>query len=415
MRLIQRIIDLFRPTMSEQPKQESLQPESKIKVIKLAEGSIRLENPGLLSVFPQEVQDQFDQLSWLDAAEALGQLAESRATQGDFETAEKIVDQIKDQTAPAKDKDRLYWGRARGILSLAIAEFKQGQQEKAEKRIYDLITVIGQQQPYDQEHHFVSVSKYYLETRQTDKLRELTDKVKRDPNSAWRIVEPWADLELEQGNYEAALSLEDLLGYDTYKIDLRVQIAKKIGHQLPDKATEILEGAEELAAKDKLRSPDHRVDQAWAFIGQPEKIKGKPDPFQTVELAKHFFTVGNKAKAESLLKEASEKANSERFWSETIPAEILIQIAKAYLLENNRNNAKKYLYQAIQKVAGINYRGQYQEEMSYEKDGTYQRIEDVLAEIKDIDGLKKVLEVVGETSEYRVQLEIFSLLLSKAD
>jgi len=53
--------------------------------------------------------------------------------------------------------------------------------------------------------------------------------------------------------------------------------------------------------------------------------------------------------------------------------------------------------------------------VSYEKDGTYQRIEEILTEIKDIDGLKKILKVLGEASQHRVQLEIFSLLLNQAD
>lgn len=384
-----------------------------IKVIKLAEGLIQLEDREFLSKFPQEIQDQFAKLSWLDSAEALKYLAEDRASKGDLKTAEKIVNQIKDSVSLRKDENRLYWGRTRGLVSLAITEFQQGSQEQAQKRIEDLLEIISQEKEWDKEGHLVSVARFYVETKQTEKLKELTGIVKKNPNAAWQIVEPWAELELEQGNYENALALEEFLGYDTYKVELRVIVARKIGHQLPEKAMEILQGAEEIAIQDK-RSPDPRIDGAWAFIGHPENAKGKDDPFRTVELAKHFFVVGDKVKAEDLLKEADTKAKTERFWTETISPEILLQIGKAYLLANDQTNAKKYLYEAAQKVADIRYSGQYSEDMAYAKDGVYQRIENTLMEIKDIEGLKKVSSVIDETPQHRMQLEIFALLLDRS-
>ena len=78
---------------------------------------------------------------------------------------------------------------------------------------------------------------------------------------------------------------------------------------------------------------------------------------------------------------------------------------------------KKHIYSAIQSLADVKYSGQYSEEMSYAKDDIYRRVENILMEIKDMEGLKKVLSVIDETPQHRVQLEIFALLLyrSQAD
>ncbi len=420
--MIRRILELFHSPMKEkmpdknpEPQQnESSEPRG-IKVIKLAEGSILLEDREFLSKFPQEVQDQFAKLSWLDSAEALKYLAEDCAFKSDLKTAEEIVDQIKDSVSLRKDENRLYWGRTRGLVSLAVSEFKQGLPEQAQKRIEDLLEVISNQKDWDKEGHFVSLARFYLETKQTEKLKELVDLVKKNPNAAWQIIEPWAELELEQDNYESALALEEFLGYDTYKVELRVKVARKIGHQLPEKAAEILRGAEEIAIRDK-RSPDSGIDGAWAFIGQP-KDEGS---ISNIELAKHFFIAGDSEKADGLLKKAiSETPKSVFGFDQLGPASIQLEIGKAYLLtdDSNHEKTKKHIYSAIQSLADVKYSGQYSEEMSYAKDDIYRRVENILMEIKDMEGLKKVLSVIDETPQHRVQLEIFALLLyrSQAD
>lgn len=418
--MLRKILRLFQSPMKENLPDKKTEAEQKeipehhgIKVIKLAEGSIHLEDREFLSKFPQEVQAQFAKLSWLDSAEALKYLAENLASKGDLKTAEEIVDQIKDSIARRpEDKGRLYWGRTRGLVSLAITEFQQGSQEQAQKRIEDLLEIISQQKEWDKEGHLVSVARFYVETKQTEKLKELIGIVKKNPNAAWQIVEPWANLELEQGNYENALALEEFLGYDTYQVELRVIVARKIGHQFPEKAMEILQGAEEIAIRDK-RSPDLRIDRAWAFIGQP-KDEGS---ISTIELAKHFFITGDSEKADGLLKKSISEPSKPVFGFDQLgPAEIQLEIGKAYLLSDDpgHEKTKRYIYSAFQSLADIKYSGQYSEEMSYAKDDVYRRIENILMEIKDIEGLKKVLSVIDETPQHRVQLEIFALLLDRS-
>ncbi len=408
--------NLFKSGKKEKLPQPVIEPEKKIKVIRLEDGSINVERPEFLSKFSPEICELFGQMSWLDADQALKYLAEDRLQKGDFETAEEIVSQIK-FSGGIKPIEGPYWGQVDGLVSIVIAEYEQGQQDKAMERISDTLKQIKESPEYNRGGNLALISRFFIETDQTEKVREIIDQigVDRDPNTIWRIVEHLAKHELDKGNYESVLSLENLLKYDTYKIALLIMIARSIGHQSPEKAAEILLGAEEAAVRDK-RSPDSRINNAWAFIGQPKT----EDATSTVELAKHFFILKDSVRAEGLLQKATaESKRTDRFDPyRTEPAIVFLEAGKAYLLteDSGQTQTKRYLNLALQSLANIKYLGQYSEEMSYAKDDVYKKIEKVLIEIGDLEGLKGLLSdefIQSTASSHRIRMDILTVLLNR--
>ncbi|MDP3697029.1 MAG: hypothetical protein Q8R55_03270 [Candidatus Taylorbacteria bacterium] len=407
--------NIFKSKKREEPPQPKVEPEKKIKVIRLEDGSINVERPEFLNKFSPEIRELFGQMSWLDADQALKYLAEDRLQKGDFETAEEIVSQIKSSVG-IKPIEGPYWGQVDGLVSIAVAEYDQGQQDKAMERISGILNQINESPEYNKGGNLALISKFFIETDQIEKVRELISQigVERDPNTIWRVVEDLAKHELDKGNYESALSLEDLLKYDTYKIELRVMVARNIGHQAPEKAAEILNGAEEAAVRDK-RSPDARVNEAWAFIGRPKT----DDPISSIELAKHFFVVGNSEKAQDLLgKAASEPLKPTFDFNQLGSAEIKLEIGKAYLFSNDpgHDKTKEHIYSALQSLARVKYSGQYSEEMAYAKSDVYKKAEEVLVEIGDLEGLRRLLddEFINNTaSSHRIRMDILTVLLNR--
>src|SRR3989338_295238 len=233
--------NIFKSKKREEPPQPAVEPEKKIKVIRLEDGSINVERPQFLNKFSPEIRELFSQMSWLDADQALRYLAEDRLQKGDFETAEEIVSQIKSSVG-VKPIEGPYWGQVDGIVSIAIAEYEQGQKDKATERISGILNQINESPEYNKGGNLALISKFFIETDQIEKVRELISQIgiEREPNTIWRVVEDLAKHELDKGNYESVLSLEDLLKYDTYKIELRIMVAHNIGHQAPEKAAEIL-------------------------------------------------------------------------------------------------------------------------------------------------------------------------------
>ncbi len=403
----------FKSSKKERSTQPAVEPEKKIKVIRLEDGSINIERPEFLDKFSPEIRELFGQMSWLDADQALKYLAEDRLKKGDFETAEEIISQIKSSVG-IKPIEGPYWGQVDGLVSIAIAEYEQGQQDKAMERISGMLNQINKSPEYNRGGNLALISKFFIETDQIEKVRELVNQigVDRDPNCIWRVVEQLARHESDKGNYESALALDILLKYETYKIDLRIMVARNIGHQFPEKAAEILSGAEEAAVRDK-RSPDARINEAWAFIGKPKT----DDPISSIELAKHFFVSGNSERAEELLRKAGSGSRSEFGFSELGPARIQFEIGKAYLLtqDPDHKNTKRYLNSALQSMSGIKYSGQYSEELSYAKDDVYRKIEKVLIELGDLKGLNALLDddFIKGSSSHRIRMDMLTVLLNK--
>jgi len=353
-----------------------------------------------LQTFSPEVQKQYDELPRGLKDDGLLILAEGKIHQGDLHIAENIIGIIEDTDYIQK----------KGLISLSLAEYKQGNKEKADERVANILEQVKKD---DHDYLYPNISQYYFQTDRVEKVLEIIDdiKVENDPNLAWSIIEPLASYELNDGRYQEAIALEKYLSIEYYSTELLVMVARKIGHQFPEEAVKILQRASESATNEKNGTSSHKVDNAWAFIGQPENIKHGKLPSQTLELAKHNFITGNISTGKDLIEKAIVETIKSHTNDSTDLASLYCECGRAYLLlsDPEHKKTKEYLYKAIQTISGIKYEGLYQEEMAYEKDGLLQKIEQTLMEIGDLDGIKKAHSVAISSGKYRAQLEILAL------
>lgn len=368
----------------------------------------------ILGTFPLEIQNQYRKIPRGLKDNALCILAQARIERGDLSSAEKIVDIIKD---PYKDdEEESYFNGSLNItlVSLATATYQQGDTEKADEIITDRL---DHAKSLDLDYLYPLVSKYYLETDRVEKTKVIIDTldIESDNLLLKDLIEPLAKYELEKDNFQEAANLTKYLTVEYYSTKLLVMVARNIGHKRPEDAAIILEEASKIASKEKSGVSNYEIDKAWAFIGHPERSVDVNSPFQTVEYAKHHFLMGDNSAAERLIQEAISKSKNNRNQDDTLLANVYLECGKAFLLSGDPENkkAKEYLYKAIDSVLGINYSGLYQEEMSYEKDGIFKRVEETLISIGNLNGLTKIFTATKGSTQDRVQLEILAMSLSK--
>lgn len=369
--------------------------------------------PKILRTFPTEIQDQYQKIPNGLRNDALCILAQFKIDGGDLLSAEQIIDIIKE---PYKnDEERPYFNASLNIalVSLASAIYQQGDVEKSDKIITN---ILDHAKTLNLDYLFPLVSKYYLETDRVEKTKEIINatNIEKDQNLLWQLIEPLAKYELENDKPQEASSLNKYLTVEYYSTKLLAMIARNIGHKHPEEAIKILEEASKIVSKEK-RGNEVIIDKAWAFIGHPERVEETNSPFVDIEFAKHHFLVGDSSTAEKLIQEAISKSKNNHYQGDTQLANIYLECGNAYLLsaDPKHKEAKEYLYQAIDSVLGIEYRGLYQEDMGYEKDNIFRQIEESLIDIGDLEGLTKIYTATKDSTKSRVQLEILAMSLNK--
>ncbi len=374
MWLIKRIFG-FSQSSEQSSRQETLQqPKTEIKVIRLEDGQMTVGNPEFLNKFSPEIREAFSRISWLDEHRALRYLAEDLLNREDIETAEDIIERIKQPH------------RYKGYVSLAIAEYRRSKIEHAQKRIEEMLDQIYQQMTYHKVANLAEIPRFYIETGQKAKAIQIINEIKElncglEFYTIWcSIIKPWVKQELEKGNSTDALALESLLSDNYCKVELHIIVAENISQKNPGKAAEILRAAEKIEPTNAHLS--RYIKTAWRYIGN-----------QGID-------------------------SRTMFSGEFVAAEECIEDAKKSVLNSDKERAKEQLCNAVSALRSVSYSGQYSEEFAYAKSDVYQRIEAVLVEIGDLKGLRKLLNdefYECTASTHRVHLCMLAVLLQRKE
>ena len=387
--------------------------EDKSRVTKKNEIEVKTL-PEVLNSFPLEIQDQYRKIPYGLRDEALCILAEAKIENGDLLSAEQIIETLKDPYINNEEKQYFDESLNTALVSLAVAKYQQGDTENADKIINN---IFDHAKALDLDFLYPLVSKYFLETDRVENTKKIIDSIdiEKDQNLLWQLIEPLAKHDLEKGNFQEATDLKKYLTVEYYSTKLLVTVARNIGHKHPEEAIAILEEASKIASNEKSGASSFEVGGAWAFMGLPESSADTTNHFWTIESAKHHFLIRENSTAERLIQKTISKSKNDSIQENTLLANLYLECGKAYLLSGDQKNkeAKEYLDKAIDAVLGIKYGGLYQEEMSYHKDDVFERIEEVLMSIGDLEGMTKIYNETTDSTKSRTQLEILEMTLNK--